>query len=293
MKKEILFTAVDISTERKGPMYTFIEGYPPEIPTDSEIIITFSLVYGYDDLPFNEDACITSTYICDTLGKYYSIYPMIHQMFQFNRFIKKNYEESGEDIHIQEINCQYGKQYMTLTEEATYKEIKKTFKHIHMNTKANKIYQKYGYVYLIKGGYWDAIPNDGMIGSLPKNYKLFYMIWGSGTSYLLSVKFLQKIRSCKSVQISVPHIWRDTYLNEYESEKRVFILIYLSDILEGCLFIPQLILLDQHLYNSDLKMEILIECNDQVFCKEVTSEEVKLPQNTCVIRLLHQMLKGE
>ena len=163
---------IDISTDRKGPLFTVVKDINTDFKRDN-INIAYDITYAPYDLPFDENTTIHNEFDITTLELYYSIYPLIKQVFGFN-----NYRDVATDmyscINFNSIDICYKNTCIHLDEGVSDKGIKKTFEYMNMVTNVSSI-SEYGFetidVILLRKKKWTKIRiyDEGNEHSSPPN----------------------------------------------------------------------------------------------------------------------------
>ena len=272
-------TLIDISTDRKGPLFTAV--IEPKINKSlKNFNITMDISYAPYDVPFDDALSLSSTFEIDNLQKYYNIYPLINQLFGFNVFKDSHCLESCINVDTIDIIC--GNYNVHLDESASDKNIRKTFKYMNMLTNVNEFGDE---VIVLTKKKWEIVNFDDLEELSFK--KVFIPLEGLESLYCMSYEEYLLFSDILSLEVTISSYNEvdDTWWN------KTFRLTHLKDILSSCIFIPQLILLETEIYREPKKLSIEIETARRILELKVTEKEILQPKNTCIFNLISNLLK--
>lgn len=285
-----IFYLIDISTERKGPVYTIVKDIKDSIKEDSyeaEIMISYSEA----DLPFDIDARLPSHIVTNTYNRYYSIYPLICQMIAFNNFIDLWSMMIQSHIWIDYIRLYNSSICIHMDTDTKEKDIKKSFKKLRMDTQVSSVLDN-DCIIISKNGDWIYVSYD----EISKIYyedsfdidKIIIGVHNAETCYLLSLE--EYLLFSQNIKVMI-YIISPSGDDDEDPLCDTMMFESLIDILDGCLFTPQLILLDQLVYENPIELGIIIQYEDghQVSLM-VDQKETEFPENTCLFTILKRLL---
>lgn len=264
---------LSIETPLKGPIYTIVK--KPEIHVENmDIDVTINMTYDQEDVPFSEDAVVSSTFSINSSSNYYNIYPLIKQMFAFNTYNEMQSLNSGESLFISSVDINCPKTHVHLDESASYKEIMKTFKKLNMLTMTTNVLEypgnellEYPRCIILKNGRWKICKLDDTIKE--KFDEIFIPITSTETLYKLSYDEFALFCNIRYADIEIALYPTNDIDGSIEPATSSFLDLInhcnkntdpknTYDLLSGCLFIPQLLLLMTRLW--DYQFELTINC---------------------------------
>lgn len=282
---DIKYKLLDVSSIRKGPLYTltsgsnFQEGLIQRVEIDVQI--------GCDDSPSIGD--IQTICICPKkeVSKYvgerpipasYKILPLIKGIDQFSNFISENglgFYEIGD------VRVWLNGEDHTLTSD---NKVTKFFRNHSISTCVHSI----GYESII-GIYpqceWRIFSLDDIESAIFTQgfHKFFIPIPYTESGYLLSRWYIYDLLSIKFITI---HLYEKKY-----GEIFTISVSDLPDILALFLYVPQLVLLEQRIY--DEPVSILLEVEKDGCCTRslyISEEEGFVDHNICLYDILTKLL---
>ena len=287
-KSQVLFYMIDISTDRKGPLFTLVKNVNNGF-NSSIAKMTLSLSYTPYDLPFIEQEDIPTDIPVSTISEFYNLYPLIRQIFSFNEFMNMYSGEIDVYINIDEIVIHTNRYKITLDESATDEDIKNTFSKLNMLTSVSSILYN-NEVIIIKNNTWDIINMDYV--DFKKFDKLFIPLGEMECGYLMSSKMFNRLRNVKSLNISFTYEEFDSYDESYDDYNETIVSIpYFNEIILSLLFIPQYMLLEKSIYGTCCGLNMIIEYEDKCISLNITSEEAEVSKNLCLFIILKKLLK--
>lgn len=282
---------IDISTDRKGPLFTVVKDINLDFKNDN-INIAYDITYAPYDVPFDENTTIHNKFNITTLGLYYSIYPLIKQVFGYN-----NYRDIATDmyscINFNSIDIQYKNSHIHLDEGVSDKCIKKTFEYMNMTTNVSDI-SEYGFdildVILLRKKKWTKIRiyDEGN-----EYYNLLDMKWDKiiipipelESCYVMTYEDFFLFTNAYNIQISVSY---DYYGDDMIFETNIYTL---TDYLYACIYLPQLFLMERHLYDEDFSVIIKLEVFNKSLELKISQNEIDEPKNTCIYDLFRKLIR--
>lgn len=284
----------DISTERKGPIFTIVKN--PINKINSEIItIAMNVSYAPIDIPFCDSVMFNSCINIASIESYYNIYPLIKQMISFNSFIETYSYYITNQLVINDIMIHYGTTNIQLDEFCSDKKIKKTFKYLSMLTNVSDFMNTNKYIVFYKNGIWKVCDD---VDSSDKSIKyIFVVINDTECGYLFTRKEFKIIKSIDELNITLRYNLKT--LNELESVYDEVYSVYDMDvqfdtfdgILAALMFIPQLLLIEKHIYSDFIDLDLIINVDDLPKLM-VTDHEMKCKEtNACLFTLIRDLIK--
>ena len=295
-KKDALFYLIDISTDRKGSLYTIARDITNSFKRDS-IHVKLDISYASIDTPCDGSTIIPSIFEIDSIERFYSIYPLIKQIFSFNTFCERWSLSVDSCISIANIDIKYNKTHITLDEYVSEKDIKKSFNYLNMTTSVSDILNDDEVLIMKKGKWYIEVAYDEDHECYPKFDKFDYIcipLPDTESLYLLTYKEYMLFRKRYTVQVNMLYtsdefsvIDTDDYCANWVEMNN------LRDILYGCLFTPQLILLEQKIYDIPMYLEIVISTGLRDLKISISEKEISVPRNTCIFFIIKRLLELE
>lgn len=291
------FVAIDISTDRKGPVYTLVKEPISEIKKD-EIKIQFDVTYtDDDDCPFDMQQTIVSVFEINSESKYYSIYPLLRQMFAFNLFSEENI--FCNHLFINTIHIRYGTTHIQIDEHISDKKLCKSFKYVNMTTDVTNILHDKMFIGLdFLDNKWEFIDEEYDIFRNKEGFHAIIIPLNNGismeTCYMMSFEYFQNLHVINNSMIIVRHYQNDNPLlgdgpaNQYESE---FFFNDVFSLLEASVFIPQIILMESKLYDMETLLDIVLTIDENNYYLTVDDKQMRNPKNTCIYNLIEKLLE--
>jgi len=316
------FVAIDISTDRKGPVYTLVRK-PRKDFKKEPVRIKFDLVYGEEDVPWDVSSPIISEFKLDTKSKFYSIYPLLKQMIAFNMF-----SENGlfhNHLFIQTIVIEYGNTTFYIDETISDKKLKKTFEYTGMTTDVEDIFNEDGMSYIGLDTYankWERIYDDldsdmdteidDELSNILKDYNMIIVPLKSDsnrismpmeTVYIMDVDYFERLHHVYNSMIITRHYVSEKSIFSIDSDECVgdgfpgsnyeneFFFRTPYDLLEASIFIPQVILMESKIYNSRTILDIVLEVDGNNLYLSIDEKESDNPKNICVFQIVRGMLE--
>lgn len=291
--KDMKYLLLDISTERKGPLFTIVKDNVFDY-TSKHVKIVLYIHFVPLDLPFAEDTMMISNYTIDSINKYYNIYPLICQMTSFNLF--SDLEPSFTNyLFISEIVISYDGVEITISDSNTDKDVRKTFKKLNMMTHTSKVLDdKCLILYKNK---WEvvSINEDEEYLLNIKFDKIGIMIPYTESLYLMTYKEFQLFHKIKSVEFELCHESdKEEYDQFYDGESYISSSYVNSfgELISAFLYIPQAILMDNMLFDSNTSLKITVETKKgHMLSVIIDSNEIKDSKNTCMYYIIKKLLK--
>lgn len=289
----IKYIAVDISTAIKGPVYTMVKASKFKFNRDV-VSIDISLEYASQDMPTSEEATINNTINIESVSEYYSIHPLIKQMYDFNDFSAEvGYIENCIIIDKIHYNIE-GKDNNIYSDDA-YDEVNTHFLSSVFNTQTDEIFDSKVLV-LTKDKQWKFCPLD----EIPKSLKYVGIsIPGISTFYMLTKKQYYKLLYILNLKVIFddrpfyPKLMEmDTLVgaDEYDCESDFCDVSArtLSNILRICLHTPQLLLLQKTVYDKTVALILRVE---QYGCDiKLTITDKETFEGICLFKILIKLL---
>jgi len=274
--KNMCCALFDISTDRKGPLYTMVQDINFDFMKEN-IHILMDVSYAPIDLPFDDSVLIPSSFKITNLNTYYNVYPLIKQIFAFNTF-RETESTIDNQILIQDMQILYGKSEIDISEKDSEKTIKKIFKKMKMITCVDHMLSDK--FLIMRNGIWD-IYSYSEFEPLDMNFdKIGIMIPYTESLYLMSYKEYLLFSNFDSIDLelryAIPRYDQVTLFDEiYDNESSTTITINDIDmLLQVCMFIPQMILLEQSIYDNDMSLKINIDRGDVMYSLVIDEDEI-------------------
>lgn len=295
-KKDASFYLIDISTDRKGSIYTITDTLKTNIDRE-DICITLDISYSDYDSPCDACQMIRNRINIDSIEKFYSIYPLIKQIFEFNVFCERWSISVNNIISISTIDIRYNNQHLILNDYESEKTIRKAFSHLDMVTHVSDILSE-NEVIIMKNGIWEKkLIEDMGKGAYPIFDKFDYIVIPlprTESVYVLTYKEYKLFRHVIRVNVKLLyHVDDDSCIESDPDEMNWVEMSSLMDILYGCLFMPQLILMEQVLYELPINLEITISTRYRDIKLKIDEKEILVPRNTCMIFIIKRLLEME
>lgn len=295
LQKDALFYLVDISTERKGPVYTIVNNLH-EQDKEQFYRAEIDISYSNQDVPFIEDTKLSSFIKINSFNNYYSLCPLVHQMIKFNNFIDVEGMTLDNYIWIEFIRLfkNNGDKIYIDTSLVDDKDINKSFEHLKMNTSVHKYLCTDTFLIIFKNDEWKIVTENQLNKLIEKDFniidKIVFNVSGTETCYLLSLKeyllFSQKIKICLTFKTNMSAddesevYYDEIYMND------------INDILNACLFAPQLLLLEQQIYDECIDFSLDVKYpNRNTMTLNVSHNEIMSTKNTCIFDILKRLLE--
>lgn len=275
-------------TSLKGPSYTIIEASNIKFE-HGDVEVEIGISYECVDCPCTDNTTIKSTITIDNIERYYSIHPLIKQMMYYNYFMD-NFMYDGPTIDITDISLYNHKFEIELnSSNMNDQEIDSVFKNLHMNTCVSKV-TKYTRFLILKDGDWYVSKK------IPKSFDyLGIEIIGAETLYLLTEKQYYAFASIKNLSILLKddNIYDDIYYNDVINSREVdeildFSTDKLSLILQACIYLPQMLVLEHTVYNNTVSLDIIVDTDNLTYNLKITEKEAS--DGICLFDILNKLL---
>lgn len=289
---------IDISTDRKGPVFTVVEDVNLDFKNDN-IMIAYDTTYAPYDLPFDENTTIHNEFRVKSLENYYNVYPLIKQLFGYNHY-RDSMLETMSCININSVDIKYRKTSVHLDEGTSEKSIRKTFQHMNMLTNVS-IVTEYGH------NYYDYDILDIVILKKKKWEKHRIMNDSDGYSELLSMRWEQVIIPIPELESCYLMSYEDfllfanaydiqiciSYDDEFRNDDAIFETnIYtIYDFIYACMYFPQLFLMERYLYEEEFTIILKVEIFDKSLELRIVGAEIDDPRNTCIYDLFRKLIR--
>ena len=291
--KNMCCALFDISTDRKGPLYTMVRDINFDFIKE-DINIVMDVSYAPIDVPFDNSILIPSNFKITSLNTYYNLYPLIKQIFAFNTF-RENESTIDNQILIQDMQILYGNNKIDISEKDSDKTIKKIFKKMRMLTCTDRILDDK--FLLMKDGIWDIYSYSEYEPLDMKFDKIGLMVPYTESLYLMSYKEYELFQTFDSIDLELRYrvspsehaaMFDEFYDEEYAS---IISINDMKTLLEVCMFIPQMILMEQSIYTNDMSLKIIIDRGDDMYSLIIDQDEIKDSRNTCLYYIIKKLLK--
>ena len=290
---DVSFVLFDISTDRKGPLYTMVKDINFNYIKE-HIHIVMDVSYAPIDLPFDDSILIPSSFDITSLNTHYNVYPLIKQIFAFNTF-RETESTIDNQILIQDMEIHYGDSILKISERDSEKTIKKIFKKMKMLTCTEHVLEDR--FLLMKNGIWDIYSYSEYEPLDMKFDKIGIMVPYTESLYLMTYKEYELFQSFDSIDLELKYNISSSehvaMFDEFYDEEYVSI-ISINDIdtlLQVCMFIPQMILMEQLIYNNEMSLKIVVDRGDDMYSLIIDQDEIKDSRNTCLYYIIKKLLK--
>lgn len=286
---------VCIETSLKGPIYTIVDEISREFES-KDISLKIDLSYQDDDIPFSEETAMHSRFSIDTINNLYNMYPLIKQMLNFNTFIEANSCYVGSMLFISEIDIEYGKTEIHIDEFVDTKDVYKTFKHVNMLTNTKKHAKFPSKCIVLKDDMWNYID----LSLLPLHFDyIFIPINGTETLYRLSYDEFMLFGNISDITIELRRYSEDSDDEVFDEDIIIFGNRYEFDVdniyslLEACLFIPQMILLEYNIWQSPFELSLGAKVYGKEYTLKISSKDVNNRPSASLFYLFKRLLEIE
>lgn len=287
-KEDFKYVVLDSSTGLKGPLHTLVNVVcSEEYMKNVDILIKVS--YNANDCPFSDTSTIKSHYDINSIEKFYSIYPLVRQMLNFNTF-KNDFEYIDNEMNVDRITMHSDNFEIELDEEVEDDVIRKAFKEIKMMTYVRRAFKSR---YLI-------LDNDTWFFSkvIPKKFDYIGIeIEDMESFYLLTEEEYKRFRAITHLRIDFDNstIYTDTYYHDlietmYPADNHNYMeCMSLKSILETAIFLPQLLILEQYVYNSSAFLQLEIDTLHKSYHLNITDKETQ--SGICLFDIINKLLQ--
>lgn len=296
LTKEMVFGIIDISTQRKGPVMAFTKKMNENFEKIQPLYMRLEMIYDTPDVPFDAQAAFEQYIKMDESSHVYNAYPLIKQMVSCNDFINGQSSFMDSHIYINKLILESHGERFVITEDNSDQDISDMFEHIGIKTDMSEIIKSGMCIIMNNEGYWKKIPISDIDGYTKWSHILLCFP-DMETSYYMSYDTFCKLErvsdlSIKVTYIPVPDQYSLTYFDEMDSSyENEYSANGLVDILRLCVFVPQIIYIEQTLYNMDATIELNMVQDNQNIKLIITKKESKWDANTCIYSLIERILK--
>lgn len=289
--KMMYFKLVDISTIKKGPVYTITKSESQFDKNMGEFNLFIDVSYGALDVPIDLDSSFVTIIDVKDESSKYSIYPLIYQMAACDYYIEEQLPFSRDTVlKIIDITIINGDFRLSLNETKSEKKIMKVFKNLDMLTSVNTILDDNQIIILNKDGTWEFDKLDLQDKTqfyTEKKKKIIIPVRYSETVYVLDSKLMHKMVQIENLDVC--YIYRQEN-EEYENYKNIYNGSNINEILETCLFLPQIISIEKLLYKLDVTIEIIITINGKDITVRLDENETNCEENLCFFDIIKRIL---
>lgn len=300
-KKMVEMYLVCIETPLKGPIYTIVE-HPDVNIENMDVSVTINMTYDQEDVPFSAEAILSSHFVINNVSNYYNMYPLIRQMFAFNIFSEMQAVSAGEALFISSIDIDYKNTKVHLDESTTDKKIAKTFDKISMLTDVSKILEWDQCIMIRPDDGWFIVNREELF---EEDFKeVFIPISDTETLYKLTYDEFMLFCNIRYADVEISMYPKNDIDGSIEPIATTFLeLIGTSndeidirnvyDLLEGCLFIPQMILLMSNVWDQTFALEINCGVKGRDLSLRFQSNEIKEQSSVSFFELFKRLLDME
>jgi hypothetical protein len=298
-EKEFEFGIVDISTMRKGPIVAMTKNLTFE--KKDSIEMTMEMTYDTPDIPFDPESAFVSTLKMNNESHAYNAYPLIRQMIACNEFVNGQSQFMDSRIFINKLKLKSPVGEYEITEENTDQDVADIFDKFGMRTNMSEIVKPGFCIMMNQRGYWRRVKLNSKDGY--SDY-LSRMRWTRAlicfpdmeTAYTCRYHTLRELEKIKELSVRVtytptPDKYDLGFLSDLNSPyTNEYVAYGIYDILRLCIFVPQIINIEQTLYNMDVAIEMNVVQEDQNIKLTITKKETKIGINTCIYNLLERII---
>lgn len=265
--KNNLFTAINISTPSKGPIYALAKGNGKTI-TKEIISCSINMNYYIKDTPIDEEISFNTFVNIDSGCNPHSIYPLILQIMNINEFLE-NQCDSDFRIHLNSIFFKTTSGTRMLSEEFSDKKVRKVIESLGTMTDMNSIVGNNSFINLhIPSNYSIT---DEITDKVRFDTKRLLCFPEIETAYLIIGMIYEELASLNNMIVTVKSSYRfrrvhtDNLVDEINATKSetrsvtTYHAITLDQIIRLFIYVPQLIRIERSLFDVDTTIEIMIE----------------------------------
>ena len=297
------FGCVDISTKRKGPAFAFVDHTEwKKIP---EYTMRMIMHYGSADVPADSETAFETVIENNPMqGMYsaYNSYPLLKQLIYCNSFIDGTSQFTDNHIFIEEIQFDMKKKGSYVINESTSdKELHTFFEKFGILTTMSDVVSQGECILLNRRGYWKKYKFEE--GFDLADY-MTRMHWDSAflclpemeTAYYLRSGLINLLQSINELSVTLtysvpPEDYSLSYFENLDNKyENTYTANNLYDILRMCLYVPQILYIEQSIYKMDATLTIKVVRDTQNVELKVTRKETREEDNTCIYHLLEKLL---
>lgn len=289
---DVEFVGYDISTNRKGHIYTLTKDAKPDKKEKTGIAkcmidLNYSL---YDDMPI-DDTCSFSTSINLSDRKSgIELKPFLYQIIACNTYMHKSGYEFTE-ISIEKITflSHKGKCVVSFDEFSEDSEIGQLIKNLHLSTHVKEIFGEYRFLLLnTVSRTWEL--SNYLYSNNNGWTSLLMQIPDTETCYYIPRKMINRLSHVDSITTILRYYDNSEVISESD-----FCVVTLEDMLPMWLFIPQIIKIQQSIFNVPLTMDLMIEenlaeVNEKIYRFSLSEDQTLYSSNVCLYRLMEALL---
>lgn len=280
--KNTMFSAINISTPSKGPIYTLVKG-------DGKLInkeLTFGKVrmnYYISETPIDEEISF-ETYADFSSSDPHGFYPLIMQIMHINEFLE-NQSEDDHRIYLDQVYFNSRARNEILSGEFSDKKLRKMIESFGIMTDMSSIVGKNSFIHIETTAKFSkyTITNE-----LPQ-----YLRFGDQvmlcfpeieTGFLIHCKLYEDLLSLNEVTISVvfydkmKRVHKENLIEEIGVGRNVhsyrcYHAITLDQIIRLFIYVPQMIRIERILYDVDTTIEVILEKMGKTASLTIKKEE--------------------
>ena len=300
--KEMEFGIVDISTQRKGPIVAFTKNEDESFEKMPPLYMRMEMTYDTPDVPFDAQTAFEHYMKMNHTNHAYNAYPLIKQMIACNDFINGQSSFMDSHIYINKLILESKKGNFVITEDNSDQDIADMFQHMGIKTDMSEVVKPGFCIMMNNRGYWKRVMFKD--NNSYADY-LYRMRWTRAlicfpemeTAYNMRYNTLRELERVKEFSVKVtytpvPDNYSLSYFDALESPyENEYSATGITDILRMCIFVPQIIYIEQTLYNMDATIELNMVEDDQNIKLTITKKESRCGINTCIYNLMERLLK--
>lgn len=281
--KNTAFTAIDISTPSKGPIYALVKGDGKL--TNKEL--TFGRIrmnYYISDTPIDEEVSF-ETYADFSGGSDpHEFYPLILQIMHMNEFLE-NQSEDDHRIHLNQVYFNSKVRTEILSDEFSDKKLRKMIEGFGIMTDMPSIVGEKSFIHISNmGKNLKYIITDELPEFLGFTDQIMLCFPEIETGFLLRSNIYHELLSLNEMTISVvfqnrmKKIHKENLIEEIGVGRNVhsyrcYHAITLDQIIRLFIYVPQMIRIERTLYDVDTTIEIILEKRGKTASLSIKKEE--------------------
>lgn len=295
---ELSFRRIPISTEMKGPLYTFIDKnvIEPSNPIDVSFDISFC-----EGLPFDGSRFIHNTMRVDSAQSLANCYPLVKQLMYSDEFLRQYstqyYKECS--IFLKMVTFEINRHTYTFDEFSDDLNIIRIFEKYGLATSVHTVAHPWSFFISQKRGLWQELNMQKELSTVldERWSEIMIPIYEIESVYRFTRSQYTRLSRIDSLIIETAYIESDEDNVErinFSDDAYIGYTAYdLMDVLWLCLYVPQILYMEKCLYNSELTLQItIIEKDGRELLLIITSKEFdQYHGRICLVDIIMNMLK--
>ena len=296
--KKTAFTAIDISTPAKGPLFTIVKGDGKLLRKDLNFC-KIRMDYYIKDAPIDERLSF-DTYADFSYTDPHELYPLILQIMNMNEFL----ENQGEDdhrIYLDQIYIDAKSNKEVLKDEFSDKKLRKVIEKYGIITDVSSVVGDKSFILLSQRNKYlsytllDELPpftsfGDTIMGCFPE-IETCIMIRNHVYNDLVSLNGITiTVTNENKIEIVDRTNLADGIIEKRNfHSKRVYHAITIDQIFKLFIYVPQITRIERVLYNVDTTIEITLERMGKMVTLKIMKDEyhVNFDLFNAVCSMLH------